>query len=91
MFTSAPNVLASVYSVCMSLIKVVEYPLETVQGPRRGHAGHADSTELNLRHIEGDGGRLQASLHYFQWTSQYGSYGAPTSGKKAETEKKMWR
>lgn len=37
----------------------VEYLLETVQGAWRGHAGHTgavDSTELNLRHIEGDGG-----------------------------------
>lgn len=41
------------------MINVVEYPLEAMQGPWRGHAGHTgpvDSTELNLRHIEGDGG-----------------------------------
>lgn len=36
-----------------------EYPLETVQGAWRGHAGHTgpiDGAQLNLRHIEGDGG-----------------------------------
>jgi len=58
----------------------IEYPLETVQGPWWGHTGHAgpiDGTELNL--IESDGGGLQTSLHDFQWTSQYGSYRAPTS------------
>lgn len=68
----------------------VEYALETMQGAWWGHAGHAgpiDSSELNLRYIEGDGGGLQTCLHYFQGTSQYGTYCSPTSGTETEMEK----
>lgn len=72
------------------MIPVNEYPLEAVQGPRRGHAGHAgsvDRAELHLRHIEGDGGRLQPGFHDFQRTGQYGTDRAPTSGGETEMEK----
>ncbi len=72
------------------MINVFEYSLETVQGAWWRHAGHTgpvDGTELNLRYIEGDGGRLQTGLHYFQGTSQYGSNRAPTSGRGTKMEK----
>jgi len=75
------------------VVNAVEYPLEAVQGARRGHAGHAapvDGTELHLRHVEGDGGRLQPGLHDFQRTRQDGSDRAATSGgKDKEVEKRF--
>lgn len=64
-----------------------------MQGARWGHAGHtrpADRTELNLRHVEGDGGRLETGLHDFQRTSQNGSYRPPTSGETKEEAEVRW-
>lgn len=72
------------------VITIIENSLETVQRAWWGHSGHTgpiDSAELNLRYIKGDGGRLQTGLHYLQWTRQYGSYCAPTSGKGRQNEK----
>lgn len=69
----------------MFLNDVREHLLETVQRSWRRHSRHAgpvDSAELDLRHVQRDGGRLQASLHHFQWTRQYGANRAPTSGTK---------
>lgn len=68
----------------------MEYLLETVKRARRCHAGHTgsvDSTELNLRHIEGDGGRLQTGLYDFQRAGQYGSNCSPTSSTKKAIER----
>lgn len=45
--------------VGLTVRNVAEYPLEEMQGARRGHARHTgsvDGTKLDLRHIEGEGG-----------------------------------
>lgn len=56
---SIPNIQNSASGSKTRCNTYVEYLLETVKRAGRRHAGHTgsvDGTELNLRHIEGDGG-----------------------------------